>query len=134
MSKMKIRPEPPTHDVYRNLHSKTWSVIDRRAGKVVDHPDETALTGVTLVVQPAGNKKVRETQKKLVHAFVRGRAAPIPPAPHFDRDEVLRTGVRITYNPYKHTSFVVEETGKEVKEADWVFLFADKSVWAINPR
>ena len=130
----KIRPAPPSHDIYRNLHSGTWSLVDRRVGKVAAHPDEAGMADVSLVVQPAGNRKVRETKKKLVHAFVRGRFVDVEAYSRFSKDDVRRQGVEITYNPYKHTSFVEADTEREVKEADYVFLFSDKTVWAINPR
>ena len=133
---MTTRPNRQPHDVYRNLHTATWSMIDRTIGRVVQHPIEVAIKNATFVVQPAGNAKVRRTRKKHVHAFVRGqhvvlldyRGAPCTP------ESVRRTGVRLTYNPYKHTAFVDADTEQPVKEAELVALFSDGSVWALNPR
>jgi len=65
----------PTFDIYRNLHARTpdetWSVIDRSTGRVICRASHLNLTGVALVVQPAGAAKVYATQRKSVHAFVR---------------------------------------------------------------
>lgn len=127
------RDKKPKHDVYRNLHTGTWSVVDRVSGKVADHPDEAIILAARLVVQPAGNAKVRKTKKKFVHAYVRGERGS------FDELQALHIkaldkGVKITYNPYEHTSFVVAGSHTPVHTADWVYLASDKSVWAFNPR
>ena len=60
------------HDIYRNLHTHTWSQVDRSTGLVASHPHEALILDASFVVQPAGNKKVRKDKKKHVHAFVRG--------------------------------------------------------------
>lgn len=127
------RASTPKHDVYRNLHTGTWSVVDRHTKKVSAHPIESLVKDARLVVLPSGNAKVRKTKKKHVHAYVRGECRPslelltLP-------DHGLDKGVRITYNPYKNTTFVVAETGLPISAADWVYLSSDKSVWAFNPR
>lgn len=131
----KTRPTPPAHDVYRNLHTETWSLVDRTVGRVMQHPTEVAIKDATFVVQPAGNAKVRRTKKKHVHAFVRGRQVDVVDftgRPTFE--DVRRSGVRLTYNPYKHTAFVEADTEQPVKAADLVALLSDGTAWAINPR
>ena len=68
----------PTYDIYRNLHAaspdETWSVIDRSTGRVILRTGHLNLAGAALVVQPAGARKVWQTQVKNVHAFVRIKA------------------------------------------------------------
>lgn len=121
------------HDVYRNLHTGTWSVVDRTEGKVSDHPTAAVVLQASLIVQPAGNAKVRRTKKKHVHAYVRGKCGTAEDVSVLHAT-ALDKGVRITYNPYENTTFVIAETGKPISAADWVYLDSDKSVWALNPR
>jgi hypothetical protein len=127
------RTSKPKHDVYRNLHTGTWSVLDRHAGKVTDHPTESLVKDVHLVVQPSGNAKVRKTKKKHVHAYVRGECRPTSDL-QMMTSLGLDRGVKIEYNPYKNTTFVVSDTAAPITAADWVYLASDKSVWAFNPR
>jgi len=125
---MKTRLSPAPHDVYRNLHSKTWSLVDRARGLVTAHPQVVTITGATFVVQPAGNAKVRASKRKFVHAFVRGvEGSPSISVPPAGAEE-------ITYNPYKHTTFVKARTGEPISAADVVTLLADGTAWAVNPR
>jgi hypothetical protein len=110
-------------DVYWNLHRKVWSV--RHRGKVVAHLDKVALRDVEWVVQPAGNRRAREEQRKNVHAFARGRVIP---------QEVgwvaLRTHCcwRVTYNPFQHESFVLHydgETKVHASKQAWMTIDTD---------
>ena len=130
------RRSTATHDVYRNLHTKTWSVVHRPAGRVQSHPQEVAITQATLVVQPAGNATVRKTRQKLVHAYVRGYAPD--PWGAVSADSYMRMvggeWQRITYNPYENDTFVLADTNAPVVKADWVVLKADGSAWALNPN
>ena len=124
----------PKHDVYRNLHTDTWSVLDRQEGRVSDHPTDAVIMDARLIVQPAGNAKVRKTKKKFVHAYVRGWRGSMDELQALQLLKGLDKGVRITYNPYQHTTFVIAETNAPIKTADWVYLASDKTVWAFNPR
>lgn len=106
-------------EVYRNLHTGTWSV--RANGRVIAHPDEVWLKNCTLVVQPGGRRSVLRTQRKNVHAFVRGTlidAARVKPM------------IPITYDPYRYDSFVTVADLDPVHAARWVHLRADNTVWA----
>ena len=90
------------HDIYRNLHTHTWSQVDRSTGLVASHPHEALILDASFVVQPAGNRKVRKDKKKHVHAspttptstprsyLRRGKCQFQPPKPLFSR----RTGLR----------------------------------------
>ena len=120
------------NDSYRNLHTDTWSIVDRTTGHVSAHPDAALILNATLVVQPAGNKKVRSKKKKHVHAFVRGTndASLLPSA--LSDQSVDEKWQRITYNPYKHTSFVLADSGSPVGAASAVLLKADGTAWALG--
>ena len=118
------------HDIYRNLHTHTWSQVDRSTGLVASHPHEALILDASFVVQPAGNKKVRKDKKKLVHAFVRGRSF----SEHLPNtlEDIGDGWQRITYNPYKHTTFVLAEGEVPVSTAKAVVLKADGTAWALS--
>ena len=101
-------------EVYFNLHRKLWSVVDLSTGLVVEHVHEIAIANPVFTVQPAGRRKVIQQQRKNVHAYVRGERVAVA---SFDGKSE-----RITYNPYKHKSFVSVETGKPVYKKDIVSI------------
>jgi hypothetical protein len=99
--------------VYFNLHKNIFSVQSREKesyGRVIDHVESVVLNAPTFVVRQAGRKKVIEDKKKNVHAFVVGHIT--------DGVEVLSKEEVVTYNPYKYTSFVKEETKEPVSKAE----------------
>lgn len=121
------------NQVYRNLRTKKWSVQSRDGSKtqVVMHADNVYMGVCQLVVGKKGNERVRLEQRKNVHAFVRGILLDTPSV----MKDIPNDGVwvELTYNPYKHKSFVVKATQEPVSEAAVVVLRADGSVWAANP-
>ena len=88
-------------EVYWNLHKKCWSV--RHKGKVIAHERLVDLIGVTWVVQPAGNARVRREKRKNVHAFARG--IWIKDGVAFFRCDITEPNMT-TYNPYENTAFM----------------------------
>jgi hypothetical protein len=116
------------HDLYRNLHTGSWSRIDRITGLVDAHPVAAAVRDARLVVQPAGRARVRAERRKTVHAYVRGTVAPAPDADGWQR---------LTYNPYVHDTFVLADgprAGTPVLRAAWVALRPDGTAWALDPH
>ena len=111
-------------EVYWNLHRHCWSVRaceGPQKGRVVAHADTVQLTDVTLVVQPAGNAKVRREGRKNVHAFARGRW-------HLNTVLVLSVTGSLTYNPYKDTTFVMPDNDgirHPVTRAEYVVMTGD---------
>jgi hypothetical protein len=120
-------------EVYWNLHKHVWSVRSCKTGRVIAHAERVVLRDVSWTVQPAGNRRVRETGRKNVHAFGRGTLAaldgvmwqrldvPVPKA--------IDAGARgrlepVRYNPYIHTTFVVFEDTPI--RASWGASFAVK--------
>jgi hypothetical protein len=108
-----------TVEVYRNLHKGCYSI--RHRGLVIAHADWVSLSGVKLVVQKSGQKRVRDTGQKVVHAFARGTLCD-----YIERGEegslyrpVLATG--LTYNPYTMDTFQTRE-GQEAFDADTVVM------------
>lgn len=111
--------DPVAVEVYRNLRTGTWSV--RCRGVVIERPAEVWLRDCTLVVQPAGRRKVIRTRQKNVHAFVRGFLCDPP-----DESQVM---IPITYNPYIDEEFVTVVDRDPVREARWIHLRADMTAW-----
>ena len=119
--------------VYRNLHTDKWSIVDRRHGKVRAHSDTVYVCDVKFVVQPAGNKTTRAEGRKRVHAFVRGTVVGLVQGAFGPTALAPDAGwQQIRYNPYEHTSFVVVTTEgeKPVTTALLVELDPAGRVWA----
>ena len=127
-------------EVFYNLHKKIWSV--RYRGVVLEHSRYVELDGVSFDVQPAGNARVRREKRKSVHAFVRGKQI-MNRRKCLSRPNLIdlpSNWKEVTYNPYKHKTFVFKDTGKPVKKAEKVMMDAGNmfqkggslrpSVWA----
>ena len=110
--------------VYRNLNKKLHDgdhgpVYSVRGddGLVKNHTCHLMLEDCSLRVSDKGNKRVRNEKRKNVHAYIQGRELHI-----CNMDVFYRLSVPITYNPYKHASFIRSDTGEYVTEAD-VIIF-----------
>ena len=100
--------------VYFNLHKNIFSVQSREKesyGRVIDHVESVVLEAPKFVVRQAGRKKVIEDNQKNVHAFVVGNIT--------EGVETSSLEEIVTYNPYKYTSFVKEDTKEEVSSAEY---------------
>ncbi len=105
-------------DVYRNLNDECLSIRSREPeqyGTVIDHRDFVVVDDVEFVVQPAGRERVREEERKNVHAFVRGRLAD-------DQSWRPNNAVEITYDPYRFDTFVTTSEYDSVSSADHVVV------------
>lgn len=113
------------YETYFNLHKHCLSYRSMTRGGRVQHADVLEFTDPSFVVQPAGREKVLREGRKNVHAFVRGELvgmwdehSPVP-------DDVLEIGGawrRVTYNPYKYSSFVWADTEEPVARAQRAVL------------
>lgn len=111
-------------EVYWNLHRDCFSVRSLEGdhkGRVIAHLPEVRLADARFVVQPAGREKVRREKRKTVHAFVRGRWQQSVP-------NVIR--VCVSYNPYKHDTFVLAHGGSAHGEPVHAARFAVGTVTA----
>lgn len=96
---------------YWNLHRHCFSVValeGEHKGRVVAHLPEVRLADARFTVRPSGRERVRREGRKNVHAFVRGRWQQSVP-------NLIR--LCVTYNPYKHETFVDGLEGKPVHAA-----------------
>ena len=114
-------------EVYWNLQKKLWSVRDYATKRVVTHEDEMYLYNPIFRVQQGGNKRVRDTGVKNVHAYVQGYWD----GPSFEPMYKFSCLRRISYNPYKHNTFVWADTEKPVFEIkhQHVFFNAMGQLW-----
>ena len=109
--------------VYYNLHKHTFSVT--YDSKVIMHADYVKLGDVEFRVRQGGKEKVRSEKSKNVHAFVIGKLLdyceyPCDEMPTPSSDKV------VTYNPYKHDTFVFKDTEEPVYYAQEVDMINAK--------
>jgi len=110
--------------VYYNLHKRCLSI--RHRGKVIKHAKSVILRDASFRVQPAGRERVLKQKRKNVHAYVAGEL--VEDFWFTEPSSRIFEGKRIvTYNPYKHKSFVDTNTGQPVTEAAHV-LIRDKKI------
>ena len=108
-------------DVYRNLRNGMWSIKNRLTGLVMGWVSECVVQDATLVVQPAGNQRVRDTGRKNVHAFVRGNLQ-LPYGDGIMANMDLYDPVSITYDPYEYRTFVRIKDESPIHKAPYVEL------------
>ena len=123
-------------EVYRNLHFRDDTVYSvRKDGLVEGHALMVMLDGSTkkpvkLAVGPKGNERVREEQRKNVHAVVRGHmvnavwyyndmdAFELGHAKdackdwqeHYMEEREGYRWLELVYNPYKYKTFMTRDT------------------------
>jgi len=132
--------------VYYNLRKKVWSLKaadGRLKGLVIGHAERVRLHDATFKVSLAGNARVRREGRKNVHAGVEGRLVGVAGwVPAYDNLQIdvcpyhieamegwLREyGERVTYNPYKHTTFVTRENEEPVYYRNSVTMNATRSI------
>jgi hypothetical protein len=110
--------------VYWNITKKVWSVRDKSTGRVVLRLPCLRLDNCKFVVQPGGRARVLREKQKNIHAFVEGELDCCGTA-----DGALGVfadmpdGTKgVTYNPYKHETFVLREGETPIHEAPVVIL------------
>jgi hypothetical protein len=101
--------------VYFNLHKKVWSVkaLEGEArGRVILHARELCLEDCAFKVSEAGRQRVLRERCKNVHAGVVGTLRDTLPAP-------VSCVRRITYDPYRFSSFVDAASLAPLSHAPW---------------
>lgn len=115
-------------DVYRNVNKKGVTYSIRQGGYVVAHATEVILLNAEFVVKEAGQKRVRKTKTKNVHAWVRGELVK-----KLEPSDNNKLRAKVTYNPKKNDTFVLKNNKLTIKNAALVILngkgvFVDNSV------
>jgi hypothetical protein len=125
---------------YRNLHKPgvIYSLRGISSGLVRGYADAVVLTDVDFKVSQAGRLRVIAQKRKNVHAYVCGNPYildldSIGPTMEDIEVEYGVTFTKVTYNPYRFTSFVRVEDGTPVNRAAIAVLKSD-GCWAIRPN
>lgn len=133
------RPYPVGHRVhiYRNLHAErefatghTYSV--RLSGTVVMTQRCVLLGDVALRVQPAGRGRVIAEGRKNVHAYLSGQLLAYGCEAIDKSAPWLHRSAGVTYNPYRHTSFVLRDSEAPVHRAA-LAMATPEGVYLLDP-
>lgn len=98
--------------VHRDLRStgQRKFVIRDESYKELDRAEYVYMVDVEFYVNQSRSRRVTETGRTSTHAYAYGNVV--------DSDNTttpdLTGRIRITYNPYEHTSFIRTDTGDEV--------------------
>lgn len=130
-------------DAYRNLHSAKrnqglWSLLAKNgphAGRVIGHSDSVHMPNGQVFVNRAGADRVEDTQKKEVHAGVRGVLGPVPHS-----SELPSAPSGITYNPkagdkffwHRNEESLPREQRQPVEATEHVHLAPDGRAYAFD--
>lgn len=117
----KCNPHLPVQ-VYKNIHKKGYSI--RQEGLVVGHTEDATILDGEFIVREPGRQRTLRHKVKNVHAWVEGTLQTTRPQ--------IPLKVRISYNPYKNSTFV-DRVGNEIRNARLVVLRWDGvTAWRIN--
>ena len=114
-------------DLYCNLRTKGGSLRAVRgplAGRVIATPHHVVLKDVTFRINRGGQARARREGQRVVHAFARGTVVAA--------DRAIGA-VRVTYNPYRHETFVRADTQEPVHQAERLTLDG-KTCWCTGTR
>ena len=95
-------------ELYWNVDLEKFSVKALEGeykNKVVGHIRHAQVTNAKFVVQPSGQKRVRESGQKNVHAFVRGHLNTDNWHIKYAKKMLWR---RVRYDPYRDDFFMVQ--------------------------
>ena len=121
--------------VYRNLHNGLWSIraeAGEHKGKVIGYASGLLLLQAQFKVSESGRERVREKQRKEVHAGVSGLLSSVTGwQPRVEGLNVLQTSCRtdmraadpVYYNPYRVPEFVrADDHDEACTAADLVWM------------
>ena len=106
--------------VYWNLHRRKWSI--QQDGLVIDHRDSLFLTKAHFTVREGGQKRVRESGQKNVHAFVCGEWNQ----KEYRSFKDMMLWRKVSYNPKRDDFFMVQKFSDptQYKELDRNMTYA----------
>ena len=110
--------------VYWNLHRNCWSIQDCKSGLVRGYKSWVVLDDAKFVVRKSGQKRVREQDKKNVHAFAVGYIQDSKTEP--SRMVYLDDWDRVKYNPYTDDYFMHQGmSDNQYKPKEWNYIPSD---------
>lgn len=110
--------------LYRNLHSKTFSLQFK--GLVIERPLFVIMEKVEFKVSVKGRQRVLEEKRKNVHAKVIAENYSI--VEYID----VKDKKEIYYNPYLTPNFIDKETGKPIYFANKVYCVDGSKIFIDN--
>ncbi len=110
--------------VYYNLHKHLWSIKDVKTGRVIAHKYEVRLYRPEFKVNEKGRQRVLRDKRKNVHAGVEGYVTNHSWPRDSEGKYVWEEWNRVTYNPYKYTTFVTVKEKTPIGKAFWVTMHA----------
>jgi len=111
--------------LYRNLHTGGFSV--KHKGLVCARGDIFIMDNVEFRVSEPGSNRAKREQQRNVHAYMVADSYK-KPAKVFSKMDFKALGKlhRITYNPYKHDTFVDAETEEPITDAKYAIAILGK--------
>ncbi len=128
--------------VYMNIRkfkqgAPFWSLRDKKTKKVVGHECALVLEKCTFTVQPAGQAKVRRTNRKNVHAWIAGTRVDVSPVSivaEYGLCPTLRSIChKVIYNPYQQDGFTLLCNQKLVTWAHTVIFHPNGGLYVLVP-
>jgi len=131
--------------VYRNLNRKCWSVqrkVEGKGWRLSSHSLKVCLRDARLFVSAAGRERVRSEGSKNVHAYAQGTPIDTLEFSSQLKAQLSRVAARrprslgppalerITYDPYRHDSFV-DSGGAPVESVRLVLFDHNGEAWAV---
>lgn len=112
--------------VYWNLHKKCWSIKSMSGetrGRVISHARDWVIDKPEFKVSEAGRQRVIRERRKNVHAGVVGDLRWFSPLVGTADEHEYRSysGSKVTYNPYKYSTFVDPVTQCKVLTSELAF-------------
>lgn len=107
-------------DVYRNLHTKGYSIRCSKTKLVLAHCSAVSLTNAKFHVSESGRRKTINEKRKRVHAYITGTLRSINTEPPENFSMVY-------YNPYATSQFVNTTTNKPVANSKEVYCIGKHS-------
>ncbi len=116
--------------LYRNLNGDEKHLYSvKQDGLVVGHTNRMILTDVAFLVSKAGQARVRQTKRKNVHAYIRGKIAK-KGAMGSDGRDAHRWPVKVEYNPYRDREFMSDEFNPRLLREALAIVASTKGVFA----
>ncbi len=116
--------------VYYNIRKKCLSVMDKTTRRVITHTSSITLADVKFLVSQKGVERIRQQKRKAVVAFVEGEFV----AWHTEGVNLLMHSMTpVTFNPYKHTSFVTHEAPQMRVDSCSYVAINGREVFAFEP-
>lgn len=104
--------------IYFNISKKLFSIRSVATGRVIGYSSDITLKHVSFKVSAAGRKRVLAEKRKNVHAGVSG----------FISEEQYVGLQRVSYNPYKNTTFIILDSNTPIYNADFCRLQIKESI------